>query len=272
MRETGEGVGVFGRGRGEGVVIGVDAEQGFFSSFWREGGVVDSGMKWPARLARGPRMVVAFLGGGERAELWCGNVGRVVPGAKVEVIGERLDRRVALRLARAFGGEIERETTPPSERGAARTVGGPILLHVGAGSVVKRWAIERFVGVARVMRRRGFVVELIGGEVELERLTREERAAFVGAGGEFVGSLVELERRIRGARVFVGADSGPTHLAGQLGVETLALFGPTEVEAWAPIGPRVRVIGPEGVRGMEWIEEGVVVAEIERAFGWKEGE
>jgi hypothetical protein len=304
---VGEEIGTCGRGRGEGaglgVVVGVDAEQGFFSSLWRESGAGVSGvgggasaelgatMAWPARLPREPRIVVAFLGrNDEAAARWCGNVGRLVPGARVQVIEERLDRRVALRLACEFGGGsgrgrsacgsgleffvegcgvlIENDKTPHSESGA--TPGRRILLHVGAGSVVKRWAMERYVGVARAMRGRGFVVELIGGEVELERLTSAERAAFFGAGGQFVGSLVELERRIRGARVFVGADSGPTHLAGQLGVETVALFGPTEVEAWAPIGPRVRVIGPESVRGMEWIEEGMVVAAIESAMASSE--
>ena len=53
---------------------------------------------------------------------------------------------------------------------------------------------------------------------------------------------------------FVGCDTGPTHLAAQLGVPTIALFGPTDPAVWAPVGPRVRVIAPERSCGMEWLD------------------
>jgi heptosyltransferase-1 len=50
------------------------------------------------------------------------------------------------------------------------------------------------------------------------------------------------------AALFVGADTGPTHLAAAAGTPTLALFGPTPVERFSPVGPRVAVLGesPEG--------------------------
>jgi len=44
------------------------------------------------------------------------------------------------------------------------------------------------------------------------------------------------------AELFVGADTGPTHLAAAAGVPTLALFGPTPVERFAPVGPRAAVL------------------------------
>jgi ADP-heptose:LPS heptosyltransferase len=44
------------------------------------------------------------------------------------------------------------------------------------------------------------------------------------------------------AALFVGADTGPTHLAAAAGVPTLALFGPTPVERFAPVGPRAAVL------------------------------
>ena len=43
-------------------------------------------------------------------------------------------------------------------------------------------------------------------------------------------------------RAFVGNDSGVSHLAAALGVPTVALFGPTRPEHWAPRGERVRVL------------------------------
>jgi ADP-heptose:LPS heptosyltransferase len=55
-------------------------------------------------------------------------------------------------------------------------------------------------------------------------------------------SLVELVRYLCRARVFVGNDSGITHLAAYLGCPTIALFGPTDPRIWGPIGRRSRII------------------------------
>ena len=44
------------------------------------------------------------------------------------------------------------------------------------------------------------------------------------------------------ARLFVGQDSGVTHMAGLMGVPTIALFGPTDPARWAPCGAHVIVI------------------------------
>jgi ADP-heptose:LPS heptosyltransferase len=44
------------------------------------------------------------------------------------------------------------------------------------------------------------------------------------------------------ARLFVGHDSGVTHLAAALHVPTVALFGPTDPVQWAPRGPHVFVV------------------------------
>ncbi len=44
------------------------------------------------------------------------------------------------------------------------------------------------------------------------------------------------------AALFVGADTGPTHLAAAAGTPTLALFGPTPPERFGPVGPRTAVL------------------------------
>jgi lipopolysaccharide heptosyltransferase I len=44
------------------------------------------------------------------------------------------------------------------------------------------------------------------------------------------------------AALFVGADTGPTHLAAAAGTPTLALFGPTPAERFSPVGPRAAVL------------------------------
>ena len=55
----------------------------------------------------------------------------------------------------------------------------------------------------------------------------------------------ELPLRVLGAvlaraGLYVGNDSGVSHLAAACGAPTLALFGPTDPALWAPVGPRVR--------------------------------
>jgi ADP-heptose:LPS heptosyltransferase len=44
------------------------------------------------------------------------------------------------------------------------------------------------------------------------------------------------------AAVFIGHDSGLTHLAAALGRPTLALFGPSDPEIWGPRGEHVAVV------------------------------
>lgn len=54
-------------------------------------------------------------------------------------------------------------------------------------------------------------------------------------------SLPDLARLLAGACLYVGPDSGVTHLAAALGAPTLAAFGPTDPREWGPRGPKVRV-------------------------------
>lgn len=131
---------------------------------------------------------------------------------------------------------------------------GPIVCHIGAGSNDKRWPVERWAELAAMLRVRGSEVRLLAGEVERERLAAAERAAFVAIGGRYVESLADLAGEIAAARLFIGADTGPTHLAAQLGIPTLSLFGPTDPAVWSPVGPAVRVVAPGSARAMEWLD------------------
>ncbi len=54
------------------------------------------------------------------------------------------------------------------------------------------------------------------------------------------------------AGLYVGHDSGITHLAAVLGVPTIALFGPTDVRRWAPRGPNVRIVTGEVCQCRTW--------------------
>ncbi len=59
------------------------------------------------------------------------------------------------------------------------------------------------------------------------------------AGGLTLPQLVALLPRVS---LYVGNDSGVSHLSSSLDVPTLALFGPTDPAIWGPRGPRVQVV------------------------------
>ncbi|MDQ6759680.1 MAG: glycosyltransferase family 9 protein [Acidobacteriota bacterium] len=54
--------------------------------------------------------------------------------------------------------------------------------------------------------------------------------------------LYELGRWLSSARVYIGNDSGITHLAAASGAPVVAIFGPSDPAVWAPRGGRVRIV------------------------------
>ena len=54
-------------------------------------------------------------------------------------------------------------------------------------------------------------------------------------------SLEDVADQLRHCRVFIGNDSGITHLAAAVATPVLAIFGPTDPEVWAPRGAHVRI-------------------------------
>ncbi|MBV9248513.1 MAG: glycosyltransferase family 9 protein [Acetobacteraceae bacterium] len=118
-----------------------------------------------------------------------------------------------------------------SEAEAARRTGEWgrefVVLSPGAGWGAKRWPAERYAEVARAVWRDGFLSLINLGPEEHELATVIERAAPQGV-RRFTGSLGELIALTRRARLFVGGDSGPLHLAAALEIPLVALFGPTD--------------------------------------------
>jgi len=59
-----------------------------------------------------------------------------------------------------------------------------------------------------------------------------------------IDDLYELACWLAGASVYIGNDSGITHLAAAAGAPVAALFGPTDPAIWAPRGPRFASLRP----------------------------
>ena len=130
-----------------------------------------------------------------------------------------------------------------AEEWCVRTVGRPAayLLVPGAGWGAKRWPAERFTELARTLLGRGERV-LINAGSEDDALSRQI-AGRCGA-ERIVSGVAELVEMTRTAKLVVGGDTGPVHLAAALGRPTVALFGPTDPARNGPSfpGARVRVL------------------------------
>lgn len=218
----------------------IDAEQERFNQLWR----TDAR---PERIG-GVGEVIGFAGSREADGVWARNTERMFPGARMTLLNGRPDSLFARRWTER-GGE-------PSPR---RNPGGPIVLHVGAGSAAKRWPMERWLATASALRGVGVAPRVIAGEVEAEKFSLAEREAFSLLRGEFLQGLGRLASELRSARLVVAADCGPGHLAAQLGVPVLSLFGPTDPRQWPPVGPRARTIAPDQPAPMTWLEPASVV-------------
>lgn len=117
-----------------------------------------------------------------------------------------------------------------------------VVLHPGSGSPTKNWPLEHFKQVANALRAEDRDVTWCLGPAETEWRPEEVTADISIDDRLSCASLVDLAGRLVNARVYIGNDSGITHLAAMLGVPTLAIFGPTDPRIWAPRGPRVTVL------------------------------
>jgi len=112
-----------------------------------------------------------------------------------------------------------------------------VLLNPGAGWGAKQWPAERYGHVARRLAQDGMKSLINFGPGE-ESLMRAVESASEGTAKGIVCSLTELIALTRRARLFIGGDTGPMHLAAALGIPVVAIFGPTNPARNGPFGTR----------------------------------
>ena len=136
----------------------------------------------------------------------------------------------------------------PDGRVAAFVAADPrplALLQPAAGWANKEWGSARFGALARTLGARGFRVAVLHGPGE-EPIALEVVTASAGA-AELAPktSIRELAALLSAARLAIGGDTGPIHLAAGLGTPTLGLLGPTVPAIHGPRGPRAESAGIE---------------------------
>lgn len=104
------------------------------------------------------------------------------------------------------------------------------VIHPGSGSAIKNWPFGRYLKLAEEMRRHGLIIGWLTGPADpsydLPQGDRHLTAA----------TLTECTAILEGCAIYIGNDSGITHLAAASGCPVVALFGPSDPAVWGPRG------------------------------------
>lgn len=146
-----------------------------------------------------------------------------------------LGRPIDHRSFSGFAEEYLRQAgLPTNERFA--------LIHPGSGSREKCIHPRPLVKLMEMLEGAGIAPWILEGpadRIQVDRLrTLCSRKPIIVSGI----NLATLAGVMAKAAMFVGHDSGPTHLAALLGLQTVALFGPTDSRRWGPRGRSVRIL------------------------------
>ena len=118
-------------------------------------------------------------------------------------------------------------------------------IHPGSGSHAKTWPVERFLDLAHsFVEAYGAEVFFVIGPAE-EKIREKLQQLTLGSKRPVVLDdlpLPHLGAILERCRVFVGNDSGISHLAAAIGLPVVAIFGPTDPVRWAPVGREVSLI------------------------------
>jgi ADP-heptose:LPS heptosyltransferase len=120
-----------------------------------------------------------------------------------------------------------------------------IAVHIGAATPSKRWREESFeVLIHELHANTQADILVLGGESDLgfsQEVVDGLECPILNLVGKL--SLRQTAALLRDCGVFIGCDSGATHLAAASGVPVVCLFsGANEVEVWRPWGPKVKVL------------------------------
>jgi ADP-heptose:LPS heptosyltransferase len=196
------------------------------------------------------RRIISFVSTGD--DLWAQNVDRLAPHAMCCYVRPRPPTDWHQHVCVWHEAQLARQNCSLVGKSnvTATQHNGPIVIHLGSGGRHKNWPIERYQQLVETLRDRGCEVRVIVGEVEQDKWPAK---LLYSMQIQPLRTLDELVGALNKASIYIGNDAGPTHLAAQLGLTTIALFGPTSPQVWAPVGPTVTTIAPPSPCHMDWL-------------------
>jgi len=200
------------------------------------------------------------------------NLERFFPGASIAVLPGYPDKKDTLHVALYLARAMEKSGLPVhAEKAMEDAMKRPLLpgnlsrvrtvFHPGSGGAQKNFPPEFWLNLVRAFREKIPVVKelpviLLGpAEEKLLPLFSGEKEVKIF----LYPDMGRLSLLLQEALLFVGHDSGITHLAAMLGAPTIALFRHSSVAQWRPLGPRVKVI-EASASGPDLVEQVIKVA------------
>ena len=120
-----------------------------------------------------------------------------------------------------------------------------VAFHVGSGSEKKTWPLQNWIDLGNRLLRsdefRGSLI-IVSGEADedqarkLESIWKSQRVVFAK------NLPLPHLAAVLAQTIFIGHDSGISHLAAAAGANCILLFGSTDPAIWAPLSENVQVI------------------------------
>lgn len=172
------------------------------------------------------------------------------PGDKIHTVEHRIEQFYATGLprgpipaARVYPQPDACESVAKKLEAAGVSRRSPYaVIHPGGKYFTKRWAPEKFVSFARWLNERHGIAPVFnagGGETEIISELRQCHGEFPLLDSLDLRELIALAA---GARIFIGNDSGPTHVATAAGRPVVAIFGSSSSVHWRPWRTPHRVV------------------------------
>jgi ADP-heptose:LPS heptosyltransferase len=128
-----------------------------------------------------------------------------------------------------------------------------VVIHAGSGSMQKCMKAEQVAPVIEWLYRKGRFPILLQGPSDAEIVHRVQRLLETAVPVLRDAELMTVAGSISHADLYIGHDSGVTHLAAALSIPTIACFGPTNPLQWAPLGTSVTIVTGDTCRCPDWI-------------------
>ncbi|CAF0693964.1 glycosyltransferase family 9 protein [Candidatus Methylacidithermus pantelleriae] len=263
-----------------GFVAAYSLEKPGWESLWVKGGELPEKIR---SLLRNFDLILSFLSDPDGT--WAGEIRRWTPARYLQLLPPRPGRPVALDYWLQLREFLQLELPLPKgpficpwkedldafeawrseleESQQRRSSQFPwVVLHAGSGSRKKNWPVDYWNWVLERLHDRDLWVVLLAGEAERDWIGSLAKKAHTIGLELPLATLVAL---LSQASLYVGNDSGITHLAAACGCPVLALFGPTDPGVWQPWGPRVTIL--KGGPTWEGLSPEKVLAHIENLLG-----
>ena len=109
---------------------------------------------------------------------------------------------------------------------------GKVVIHPSSGSPKKNPPLEFFLEIKEFLDAFGMESIFLLGEAE-EHLKKTLKPSV------FSLSPIWIAKALKTAKLYIGLDSGISHLASYVGVPSVVIYGPTDPIVWKPIGRKV---------------------------------